>query len=209
MSKTINNKENEEQFYDMKYIILTFGCSSVGKKSLIKKYTKSQIDMELSSIGIDYRSKIIQLEDKKINIEIWYSVGQERYKIIPKRFFTETDGILFIYDITDKDSFQQIISWMDINYDFKSEKLKIILVGNKCDLTNARQVSIEEGQNLANEYNIKFFEVSAKEGTNVDELFSYIVYEIYQENKSKIKDDDKNVLTLKKESSKSKKNNCQ
>ncbi len=116
----------------------------------------------------------------------------------------KVDGILFIYDITDKYSFEKIISWMENIQLTKSEKLKIILVGNNCDLTNERKVSIEEGQNLANKYNIKFFEASAIDGTNVEELFSYIVN---QENKKE--DDNKNVLNLKKESSKSKKNNCQ
>ena len=108
-----------------------------------------------------------------------------------------------IYDITNKDSFNLIVSWIkDIKF-YKPEKVKAILVGNKCDLINERKVTIEEGQNLANELNIKFFEASAKEGTNVDELFSYIINEIHQENNP-----NKNSLILIKDSSKSKKKFC-
>ena len=108
-----------------------------------------------------------------------------------------------IYDITDKDSFEQIISWIKDIKNHNFEKIKVILVGNKCDLNNERKVSIDKGQNLAKLYNIKFFEASAKEGTNVEELFSYIINEIYQENNP-----NKNTLTLKNDSSKSKKNKC-
>ena len=150
-----------------------------------------------------YSKKIIQIENKKIEIEIINTSGQERLRAIPKKYFDNADGILLIYDIANKDSFNLIVSWInDIKF-YKPEKVKAILVGNKCDLINERKITIDEGQNLANELNIKFFEARAKEGTNVDELFSYIINDIHQENNP-----NKNSLTLKNGSSKSKKNNC-
>ena len=204
MSEIKGNKTKEKEYYDIKYGLATIGNSNVGKHSLITRYTKSQADkITAFSLGIDIQSKIIQIENKKIKIEIIYSPGQERFRIFPKKYFNNQDGIILIYDITDKDSFEQIISWIKDIKNHNFEKIKLILVGNKCDLNNERKVSIDKGQNLAKLYNIKFFEASAKEGTNVEELFSYIINEIYQENNP-----NKNTLTLKNDSSKSKKNKC-
>ena len=204
MSGTKGSEENKNQLYDIKYELVTVGISLVGKHSLITRYTKSQTDKSTAfSNGIDIQSKIIQIENKKIKIEIINTLGQERFRSIPRKYFIKTNGLLLIYDITNKGSFEQIISWINDLISYKPEKLKVILVGNKCDLINERKVSTQEGQNLANQYNIKFFETSAKEGTNVDELFSYIMEEIHQENNP-----NKNFLESKKYSSKSKKNNC-
>ena len=112
-----------------------------------------------------------------------------------------------MYDITDRESFEKLNFWINSIKNYGPENAKIILVGNKCDLINERCVSTEEEENFAKALNIKFFEASAKEGTNVNELFFYIANEIHQENKLKDKDK-KNTSKLEYTTSKKKKKKC-
>ena len=133
---------------------------------------------------MDFQDKIIDIENKKVRLQIWDSATQERFRNITKTYFQSTHGFVLVYDITNKESFIRLnflVEKIKIN---GPENAKIILVGNKCDLANERQVSFEEGENFSKKYNIKFFEASAKDGTNVNELFFYLANEIYQANKN-------------------------
>jgi len=131
-------------------------------------------------LGIDFVYKTIQVNNYQIKLQIWLSPGEERFQAMLKSCMRGTDYFLLVYDITDKESFEKIIFWMKFVKENTTEKPKFILVWNKYDLSEQRQVSYNEGQDLANKYNIKFIETSAKNGTNVNELFQFIANEIYQ-----------------------------
>ena len=186
--------DNKGGYFDVKYKIMVLGESKVGKTSLIKRYTKDQFGgVYLTTVGMDFQDKIIEIEDKKVRLQVWDTAGQERFRNVTKSYFQSSQGLLVVYDITDKDSFENINFWMENIKKNAPENVKLILVGNKCDLANERKVTIEDGENKARNYNIKFFESSAKDGTNVNELFFYLANEIYQDEKTKGKDNKKTM----------------
>ena len=198
--------DNKGGYYDVKYKIMVLGESKVGKTSLIKRYTKEQFGgVYLTTVGMDFQDKIIEIEDKKIRLQVWDTAGQERFRNVTKSYFQSSHGLLVVYDITDKESFEKINFWIENIKNNAPENAKLILVGNKCDLANERKVTIEDGENKARKYNIKFFESSAKDGTNVNELFFYLANEIYQDEKTKGKD---NKKTMQLDSKKKGKKGC-
>ena len=198
--------DNKTGYFDVKYKIMVLGESKVGKTSLIKRYTKDQFGgVYLTTVGMDFQDKIIEIEDKKVRLQVWDTAGQERFRNVTKSYFQSSHGLLVVYDITDRESFEKIKFWMENIKNNAPENAKLILVGNKCDLANERKVTIEDGENKARNYNIKFFESSAKDGTNVNELFFYLANEIYQDDKTKEKDN-KNPLKL--NTKKKKKKGC-
>ena len=173
-------------YFDVKYKIMVLGESKVDKTQLIKRYTKDQFGgVYLTTVGMDFQDKIIEIEDKKVRLQIWDTAGQERFRNVTKSYFQSSQGLVLVYDITDRESFEKLNFWVDNIKNFAPENAKFILVGNKCDLANERKVSYEEGENYAKNLNIKFFEASARDGTNVNELFFYLANEIYQDNKLK------------------------
>ena len=207
--------ENKTGYFDVKYKIMVLGESRVGKTSLIKRYTKDQFGgVYLTTVGMDFQDKIIELEDKKVRLQVWDTAGQERFRNVTKSYFQSSHGLLVVYDITDKESFEKINFWMENIKNNAPEKAKLILVGNKCDLANERKVTIEYGENKARNYNIKFFESSAKDGTNVNEIFEELVKQIIEgKTKEEIfqkygKEEKKQGTKIKKNQKKKKKSIC-
>ena len=189
--------DNKGGYYDVKYKIMVLGESKVDKTQLIKRYTKDQFGgVYLTTVGMDFQDKIIEIEDKKVRLQIWDTAGQERFRNVTKSYFQSSQGLVLVYDITDRESFEKLNFWVDNIKNNAPENVKLILVGNKCDLANERKVSYEEGENYAKNLNIKFFEASARDGTNVNELFFYLANEIYQDNKLKGNNNSNNGVIL-------------
>ena len=200
--------EEDSGYFDIKFKILVFGESTSNKASLIRRYTKDQFGgIYLNTVGIDFQDKLIQIEDKKVKLQIWDTAGQERFRNVAKNYFQNTQGFVLVYNITDRQSFEKLSFWLEQIKLNASEKVKIVLVGNNCDLSDKRQVSIEEGEAFAKKNNMKFFEASPKDGTNVNELFYYLANEIYQEGKPFDKKEEK-TLKLSKDTKKKKKKIC-
>lgn len=152
--------------------ILTIGESAVGKTCILLRFTDNQFLMNhITTIGIDYKSKKITSGQYSVKLKIWDTAGQERFRNITKQYYKGADGILLVYDITDRNSFEKIKDWMkQIQENTIKEQIGIVLLGNKCDLED-RQVSLEEGQNIAKEYGILFWETSAFKDKNITESF--------------------------------------
>ena len=165
--------------YDQKIKIMVIGDTLVGKTALITKYTKNTFGgAYLTTVGIDFQDKFLNINGKEIKIELWDTAGQERFRNIAKNYFQSSDGFLLVYDLTKKSSFENLEFWnTQINLNAPKET-KYILVGNKKDLENQREVQIEEGEDFAKKNNIKFFETSAKDGTNVIDVFETLAKEI-------------------------------
>ena len=150
--------------------ILTLGNSTVGKTSYLVRNISNKFEPVLSTIGYDILTKIISLENgKKVNVRFYDTSGQERYHSLPYNFIKGADGIILMYDITNRESFDSISRWWDDILKNKKKDFPVILVGNKSDLKNERKVQKEEGESKANELNTKFYEVSNKDGTNLKE----------------------------------------
>ena len=164
--------------------IMILGNYSVGKTSFLIRFTKNKFDETyLATIGIDCIYRIIDLENKLYKLMLYDTAGEERYKSIPKNHIKNMQGIILMYDITDKLSFDSIIDWISDVKEIKGENFPMILVGNKIDLNESREVTEEMGYELAEKIQIEFFETSNKDGTNIQEAGLEIVYKILSETK--------------------------
>ena len=176
LSEVSNNEET------IKIIIL--GDSKVGKTSFIIRFTKNKFDETyLATIGVDYKDRIINIENKQYKLMFYDTAGEEKYKSIPKNHIKNVQGIILMYDITNKKSFDSIIDWISDVKEIKGENFPMILVGNKIDLNESREVTEEMGYELAEKNQIEFFETSNKDGTNIQEAGLEIVYKILGETK--------------------------
>ena len=161
-----------EEEYDFIFKVLLLGNSDVGKSSLLLRYVDSVWnDAFVPTIGVDFKVKTLTINEKKVKMQIWDTAGQERFRTVVATYFRGAHGILLLYDVTNKDSFKNLESWLiEIEKNAKEKVLKI-LIGNKCDLTDDREISTEEGKAFALRNGMEFMETSAKMNTNVTEAF--------------------------------------
>ena len=163
--------------YLFKYIII--GDSAVGKSNILLRYIHDKFNDEFqSTIGVEFGAKNLKIEDKIYRIQIWDTAGQETFRSITRAYYKNSVCALIVYDITNKNSFQNIKSWIE---DCKKQSPKtvfLILIGNKVDLEERRQVTYEEGSIYAEKNGMLFFETSAKTGKNIEEIFIKSSYEI-------------------------------
>ena len=188
--------------------IITLGDSKVGKSSLIIKFIDNKFSLNyISTVGFDLKYKILKLDDEEIKIVIHDTAGQERFKSLSTNYIKKAKGILLVYDITDKKSFDNLGKWMnDIEEEEVSEKIPIILIGNKSDLIEERVVSKEEGEKMAKQYNLKFYETSCKNGDNVENCFLDLARQIIEKMKEKkLNSNQHNIKELKISNDKKKK----
>ncbi len=133
------------------------------------------------------------MKDRNFTVKIWDTAGQERYRSLTKNFYKNADGIIIVYDITDRRSFDMVHGWIQsVNNNSKINK-PLMIIANKYDLSDSREVSIEDGQRLANYYNIPFFETSAKENTYVEEAFGCIINKIADTMEKKFEKEENNL----------------
>mmetsp|Transcript_2358 Transcript_2358/g.5535 ORF Transcript_2358/g.5535 Transcript_2358/m.5535 type:complete len:207 (-) Transcript_2358:1083-1703(-) len=165
--------------FDMQIKLLMIGDSGVGKTCLLLRYANDSFSPTfITTIGIDFKIKNIQLDGKRIKLQIWDTAGQERFRTITTSYFRGAQGILLVYDVTDRNSFISIRNWVAQIQMHADVNVNKILIGNKCDVQDQRAVSFEEGDALAKEYNIHFYECSAKQDLNVEKTFLTIATDV-------------------------------
>ena len=159
--------------------ILTLGDTTVGKTSIILRFTKENYTQNrLATIGVDFKSKIMQIENNRVKVLIWDTAGQERFKNIASQYYNGGDGAILVFDITNKNSFERISYWLnELNQKKDLNEMALVLVGNKKDLNQNREISFEQAELFAKKNNIKYFETSAEENIGIDEVMNYIVSE--------------------------------
>ena len=171
---------------DLYLKIILLGDTSVGKTSLLLKFTDNTFsEISIATIGVEFKEKTISYNNRNIILQIWDTSGQERYRSIAQNFYRGADGILFVFDVTNKNSFDNLKYWLNE----PQIDAKKILIGNKIDLSDKRVINKEKMEELAKKYEMKSFETSAKTGENVDKIFTEIT-ELILANKSE------EVLTL-------------
>jgi small GTP-binding protein len=164
------SSKNEKVDYLAK--VLLIGDSSVGKTSMTMRFTNNIFSQSfITTIGIDFVSKIIECNSSKIKLQIWDTAGQERFRAITTAYYRGADIIIIVYDVCDTSSFENVKNWIISIKNYTKDLSGIILVGNKADMVSYRQVPYEDGLNLAKQYKIPFFECSAKKGTCINEIF--------------------------------------
>lgn len=132
----------------------------------------------MPTIGVDFKIRTIDVDGKTIKLQIWDTAGQERFKTITSSYYKGAHGIIVTYDITDRESFAKVSEWMGEVDKHANEHISRILVGNKKDLEDKREVPYSEGKELADNFNVRFLETSAKESLNVEDAFTNITREI-------------------------------
>ena len=151
----------------------------------------------ISTIGVDFRTKRVEIDNSSVKLIVWDTAGQERFRSITKRYFRGNDAIIITYDITERSSFESVQYWMEQIDENASNTSIRYLVANKSDLKERAVVSTEEGKSLAAQYGIKFIETSAKESENINYLFNDITKELIGKTKKISNKDDKiNDLTI-------------
>ncbi|TFJ85662.1 hypothetical protein NSK_003170 [Nannochloropsis salina CCMP1776] len=169
----------QENPFDMQIKLLMIGDSGVGKTCLLLRYANDSFSPTfITTIGIDFKIKNLELDGRRIKLQIWDTAGQERFRTITTSYFRGAQGILLVYDVTDRRSFESIRNWVGQIQQHADVHVNKILIGNKCDMTPQRVVSTEEGQSLANDFGIQFFETSAKNDINVEKSFVTIAREV-------------------------------
>lgn len=158
--------------YDYLFKLLLIGDSGVGKSCLLLRFADdTYTESYISTIGVDFKIRTVELDGKTIKLQIWDTAGQERFRTITSSYYRGAHGIIIVYDITDVESFSNVRQWLFEIDRFASEQVNKLLVGNKSDLTNKRVVTTETAKEFAQTLDIPFLETSAKNSTNVEEAF--------------------------------------
>ncbi|KAF1374969.1 hypothetical protein PFLUV_G00234540 [Perca fluviatilis] len=170
--------------YDFLFRLLMLGDSGVGKTCVLRRFTESEFDpSHISTIGVDFKMKTLELDGIRVRVQIWDTAGQERYHTITKQYYRRAQGIIFVYDITSESSFQHLVKWASDVDEYAQDKVQRILVGNKCDEELRRQVTKDQGNKLAETYGMEFFETSAFNSMNICESFTRVTELVLQAHK--------------------------
>ncbi|KAI5074310.1 hypothetical protein GOP47_0010271 [Adiantum capillus-veneris] len=171
---------DEETTEDYIFKIVLTGDSAVGKSNLLSRYARDEFHASSkTTIGVEFQTQSVIIDGKRIKAQIWDTAGQERFKAVTSAYYRGAVGALVVYDISRRQSFDDIGRWLEELRVHSDMSVVAMLVGNKCDLEHLREVSQEEGRSLAESEGMYFMETSALDSTNVHKAFQTVVTEIY------------------------------
>ena len=171
----------DDDNYEMMFKVVLVGDSFVGKTNIMSKYIKNEFHEDSkATVGVEFGSKQFTIEGHLIKAQIWDTAGQERYKAITSAYYKGAKGAFIVYDITRKQSFESVEKWVNDVTAVADQKITIILIGNKSDLEDQRQITKEQGQEKANKLELAFLETSALSGENLDKAFDMMMNEVYK-----------------------------
>eukprot|EP00924_Labyrinthula_sp_SR-Ha-C_P010685 snap_masked-scaffold_49-processed-gene-1.49-mRNA-1 protein AED:0.39 eAED:0.39 QI:0/-1/0/1/-1/1/1/0/202 len=158
--------------YDYLFKLLLIGDSGVGKSCLLLRFADdTYTDSYISTIGVDFKIRTIDLDSKTIKLQIWDTAGQERFRTITSSYYRGAQGIIVVYDCTEEESFKNVKQWLTEIEKYASNDVNILLVGNKSDLADKKVISTETAKAFAEEHKLTLLETSAKNATNVEQAF--------------------------------------
>ncbi|XP_015180185.1 PREDICTED: ras-related protein Rab-37-like isoform X1 [Polistes dominula] len=193
---------------DFFFKVMLLGDSGVGKTCLLTRFRDGRFlfGNYITTVGIDFRNKVVTVDETKVKLQIWDTAGQERFRSVTHAYYRDAHALLLLYDVTNKTSFDNIRAWLSEIREHANEDVVIMLLGNKSDCRQERMVKKEDGERLAQEYKVPFMETSAKTGLNVELAFLAVAREL-KARKSSDPDDTKfNVQDYVRQQSK--KNSC-
>jgi len=183
MAESENNNK-----YEFIFKIILIGNSGVGKSSILQRYIQKVFDENYScTIGVDFFMKSLNIGEKSIKLQLWDTAGTEKFRSITTGYYRGANAAFVVFDLTSKKSFNALNEWIQNYYKYSnpdSEK-NVVLIGNKSDLIEEREITEEEINNFVKDNNIKYFETSAKDGKNVDECFYYISEKLMKQYENK------------------------
>jgi len=164
--------------YLFKYIIV--GDTAVGKSCLLLQFTDKRFQAQHDlTIGVEFGSRTISIDQQQVKLQIWDTAGQEKFRSITRSYYRGAAGALLVYDVTRRETFEHVTGWLEDCIKYSSASIVIMLIGNKSDLDPQRQVTRQEGEEFAKKHNLFFLETSAKSAENVDEAFIRTAKDIY------------------------------
>ncbi|KAI9086026.1 hypothetical protein K1719_032103 [Acacia pycnantha] len=167
--------------YDYLFKVVLIGDSGVGKSNLLSRFTRNEFSLESkSTIGVEFATRSIKVDDKIVKAQIWDTAGQERYRAITSAYYRGAVGALLVYDVTRHVTFENVERWLKELRDHTDSNIVVMLVGNKADLRHLRAVSTEDVKSFAEKENTFFIETSALESLNVENAFTEVLTQIYQ-----------------------------
>jgi len=165
--------------YDYLFKLLLIGDSGVGKSCLLLRFADdTYTESYISTIGVDFKIRTIEQDQKTVKLQIWDTAGQERFRTITSSYYRGAHGIIIVYDVTDRESFNNVKHWITEIDKYAAEGVNKLLVGNKSDLQSKKVVSYDEAKDLADSLGVQFLETSAKNAHNVEEAFNMMSGEI-------------------------------
>ncbi|KAL1454143.1 hypothetical protein WDU94_010424 [Cyamophila willieti] len=169
--------------YDHLFKLLIIGDSGVGKSSLLIRFSDNTFSGNyITTIGVDFKIRTIDIHGEKVKLQIWDTAGQERFRTITSTYYRGTHGVIVVYDVTNGDTFANVRRWL-LEIENNCEVVNRILVGNKNDDPQQKVVLTEDAQRFANQMGIQLFETSAKDNINVEEMFMAITHQVLQKKK--------------------------
>ncbi|WJX19945.1 Ras-related protein RABA5b [Trifolium repens] len=182
-----HNEGGEEYLFK----IVLIGDSAVGKSNLLSRFARNEFDSNSkATIGVEFQTQMVEIDGKEIKAQIWDTAGQERFRAVTSAYYRGAFGALVVYDISRRGTFDSIKRWLDELTIQNDSTVARMLVGNKCDLENIREVSVEEGKALAEEEGLFFMKTSALDSTNVQTAFEIVIREIYNNISRKVLNSD-------------------
>ena len=173
----------DEDNYEIMVKVVLVGDSGVGKTNIMSKYLKNEFHEDSkATVGVEFGAKQFTVEGHVIKAQIWDTAGQERYKAITSAYYKGAKGAFIVYDIKRKNTFDSVSRWVSDLTATADKKISIILIGNKSDLEDQRQVTKEMGEEKANQLQVAFLETSAMSGENLEKGFQMMINEIYKKN---------------------------
>ena len=170
-----------EEEYEMMVKVIIIGDSSVGKTNIMNKYLKNEfLEDSKATIGVEFGSKLYKIDGHNIKAQIWDTAGEEKYKAITGAYYKGSKGAFVVYDKTRKETFESVDRWINDLKSTGDSKITIILIGNKCDLEDKREISKENGEEKARSFGCAFLETSALSGDNIEKGFEMMISEIFK-----------------------------
>lgn len=165
--------------YDYLFKLLLIGDSGVGKSCILLRFADdTYTDSYISTIGVDFKIRTIELDGKTVKLQIWDTAGQERFRTITSSYYRGAHGIIVVYDVTDQTSFNNVKNWLNEIERYANENVNKLLVGNKSDMVSKKVVDSGTAKEFADSLNIPFLETSARDSTNVEKTFITMAQEI-------------------------------
>lgn len=177
--KRVGSLSPVSEYYDFACKVMLIGDSGVGKTCLLVRFKDGTFlgGSFISTVGIDFRNKVVNVDGTKVKLQIWDTAGQERFRSVTHAYYRDAHALLLLYDVTSRHSFDNIRAWLSEINEYAQEDVVIMLVGNKCDLSE-RAIRTEDGEKLAKDHGVPFMETSAKTGTNVDLAFMAVARDL-------------------------------
>ena len=209
------SQEEEEEEYDYLFKLILVGDSYVGKTNIMSQYIKKEFNLNSkSTVGVEFGTKIIKIDDKIVKAQIWDTAGQERYKSITSAYYKGAKGAFIVYDITCKTTFDSVDKWIQDLSMYGDKNITMLLIGNKSDLEDKRQIKKEVGEEKAKEFGLGFIETSACSGVNINKAFKTLLKEVcnkYSEekkNNEEFEDNNGNNIEISSRDNEVKKKTC-